>query len=121
MKKENRLAHSEQFARVRRYGQSWSHPLLILRALRNDLPHNRFGFLVGKRIGKAVVRNRVRRRMREAVRARAACIAQGWDIVLVAREPSAQADLWQVMEALDSLLLRAGLTAKEDPVAEADA
>jgi ribonuclease P protein component len=111
MNRRHRLARSEEFQRVRRQGRSWSHPLLVLLTVRNDLGCARFGFLVSKRIGKAVVRNRVRRRLREAVRARLGCIAVGWDIVLIARAPIIQADFWHIGEALDSLLQRAELGA----------
>jgi ribonuclease P protein component len=118
MNRRHRLARSEEFQRVRRQGRSWSHPLLVLLAVRNGLGYARFGFLVSKRIGKAVVRNRVRRRLREAVRARLDRIAVGWDIVLIARAPIVQADFWHIGEALDSLLQRAefgtGLPAAPD-------
>ncbi|MCA1554265.1 MAG: ribonuclease P protein component, partial [Chloroflexi bacterium] len=88
-----RLKDNEAFQRVYRVGQSWSTPLLILRASPNDLPHSRIGYSTSKRLGKAVVRNRVKRRLREATRARAATLAQGWDLVLIARQPSRDATL----------------------------
>jgi len=109
MERRHRLTHSRRFQQVRRRGQSWSHPLLVILALGNNLPYSRFGFLVGKRIGKAVVRNRVKRRMREAVRSRLAYVSPGWDVVLIARTPIVQADSSSIKEALDSLLHRAGL------------
>lgn len=111
MNRRHRLARSEEFRRVRRQGRSWSHPLLVLLAVRNDLGYTRFGFLVSKRIGKAVVRNRVRRWLREAARVRLGHIGVGWDIVLIARTPIVEADFWRIGEALDSLLHRAELSA----------
>jgi len=110
MNRRHRLAHSEEFQRVRHQGRSWSHSLLVLLALRNDLPYSRFGFVVSKRIGKAVVRNRARRLMREAARARLGQMALGWDIVLIARTPIVRAKFWRIGEALDSLLQRAELS-----------
>jgi ribonuclease P protein component len=115
MNRRHRLSHSEEFQRVRRQGRSWSHPMLVLLAVRNDLSCTRFGFVVSKRIGKAVVRNRVRRLLREAARMRLGCIAVGWDIVLIARAPIIQVDLWRIGEALDSLLQRAELSAGQSP------
>jgi ribonuclease P protein component len=112
MNRRHRLAHSEDFARVRRQGRSWSHVLLVLLAARNGLAYTRFGFVVSKRVGMAVVRNRVRRLMREAARARLDQIASGWDIVLIARSPIVQADLNRIGEALDSLLQKAGLSTR---------
>ena len=110
MNRRHRLAHSEDFLRVRHQGRSWSDELLVLVAAQNDLPYSRFGFVVSKRIGKAVVRNRVRRLVREAVRVRLEGIAPGWDVVLIARTPIVPANWHRIGEALDSLLRRAGLT-----------
>ncbi len=109
MRRQHRLTRSRQFQEVRRRGRSWSHALLVLVALHNDVPYSRFGFLVGKRIGKAVKRNRAKRRMREAVRSRLATVSPGWDLILVARSPIAEADYSSIKVALDSLLEQAGL------------
>jgi len=118
MERRYRLAHSGQFQKVRRQGRSWSHPLLVLLVLANDLPYSRFGFLVSKHIGKAVVRNRVKRLMREAMRARLSRISPGWDVVTIGREPIVQADLRRIGKALDSLLQRAELIAKPPEAAD---
>ena len=55
------------------------------------------------------MRNRLKRLLREAVHAHGARIAHGWDIVLVAREPSREATLLQVSAALEQLLKQAKL------------
>lgn len=104
MHRRHRLVQSGRFQRVHREGRSWVHPLLVLRALGNDLPHSRFGFVVGKRVGKAVLRNRVKRLMREAVRLRIGQIPPGLDIVLIARAPVVRATFQDIGKALDSLL-----------------
>ena len=109
MKKRSRLRKNLDFQRVRREGRSWAHPLLVLCALRNDLGYSRFGFSASKRVGGAVVRNRVRRLMREATRLRQAMIADGWDVVIIARQPMREANFYQVDRAVEQLLRRAGL------------
>jgi len=109
MKKRFRLRKNSDFQRVRREGHSWVHPLLVLCALRNDLGYSRFGFSVSKRVGGAVVRNRARRLMREATRLRRAMIADGWDVVIIARQPMREANSHQVDRAVDQLLRRARL------------
>src|SRR6185312_15494468 len=68
MERALRLTYDADFRRVRTQGRSWAHPFAILCALPNNLPHNRYGFSVSKRLGGAVVRNRVKRLLREAVR-----------------------------------------------------
>lgn len=109
MHRRYRLRQRADFQRVRREGRSWAHPLAILWACRNDLDHSRFGFSVGRAVGGAVVRNRAKRRLREAVRRDLEHIAPGWDIVLVARAPIAQADFQAIVLAVRELLGRAGL------------
>jgi ribonuclease P protein component len=64
---------------------------------------------VGKKVGKAVQRNRAKRLMREAVRRRLPEIAQGWDIILIARREAEKADFQVMDSAVESLLRRARL------------
>ena len=108
MQRRYRLVHSRRFQQVYREGRTLVHPLLVMRALANNLAYSHFGFVVSKRIGHAVVRNRVRRVMREAVRARIAQLPPRWDLVLIARAPIVRASFWRIGEALDRLLLDVG-------------
>jgi ribonuclease P protein component len=112
MRKKYRLRANADFECIRREGSSWAHPLLVLSALPNSLGHSRFGFVAGRRIGRAVKRNQIKRRMREAVRTRAQKgeIAEGWDIVFIARRAIADASFQQVDQAIGLLLCRAGLS-----------
>ena len=109
MERKYRLRLNADFQRVRQEGKSWANRLVVLCALRNDLEHSRFGFAVSKRIGKAVVRNRVRRRMREAVRLRRTSIAEGWDMVFIARSSIERATYAEIVQAIEDLLGRANL------------
>ena len=111
MKREQRLRTPADFRRV--HDQSprvWPHPLLVLRVAPNDLPYSRIGITVSSRVGKAVVRNRVRRRLHEAARARLHALAHGYDLLVVARPPSAAASWPELCAALDTVLHRAGAT-----------
>lgn len=111
MKREQRLRGRDRFEEIRRHGKCWTHHLLVLCVLPNDLPGSRFGFSVSKRVGTAVVRNRVRRRLQEIVRLRLSTIAPGWDVVLIARPPIAQAEFRQIENAVERVLRQAGLRA----------
>ncbi len=55
------------------------------------------------------MRNRVRRRLREAYRLNEALFSAGWDIVLVARTRSVNAEFSKLTQALLSLAEKAGL------------
>jgi ribonuclease P protein component len=109
MKKRFRLRKNSDFQRVYKKGRSWAHPLLVLYALRNDLGYSRFGFSVSKRVGGAVVRNRAKRLIREVTRLRQTMIADGWDVVIIARQSIREANFHQVNRAVEQLLRRARL------------
>lgn len=109
LKREFRLREHDRFNQVRRQGKCRTHHLIVLCTLPNDLPNSRFGFSASKRVGSAVLRNQTRRRMREIIRVRLPVIASGWDVVLIARPPMAQAEFHQIESALERLLQQAGL------------
>ncbi len=90
-------------------GKSWSTPVLILRAHANGTNENRFGFVVGKKVGKAVRRNRAKRLMREAVRHRLDRMRKGWDIILIARREAEEVEFSVVDTAVENLFQRARL------------
>jgi ribonuclease P protein component len=81
--------------------------LLVVRVLPNDQIVSRFGFVAGKTVGGAVVRNAVKRRLREA--ARALQVPAGYDVVVGARKPSAEAAYADLFRALQTTLERAGV------------
>ncbi len=110
----NRLRRSTDLQRVRAEGRFWTHRLLALGALPNDLGRVRVGVTASRRVGGAVQRVRARRLMREAVRPKLAHISGGWDLVLIARAPLRNATFYQVDQAVTQLLRRAGLIARND-------
>jgi ribonuclease P protein component len=110
LKRDDRLRRREAFDQVRRHGKCWTHRLVVLCVLPNEARSTRFGFSVSKRVGGAVVRNRARRRLREIVRLRLPTISSGWDVVLIARPPIAQAEFRQIEAAVERLLQQAGLS-----------
>jgi len=114
-----RLRSAKDFERVWREGHSHAHPLVVLVSCRRPpeaeaaqagaLPLTRCGFVAGKKVGSAVKRNRAKRLLREAVHARQEALAQGWDLVFVARSPLAEATLSQTQAAVNQLLKRANV------------
>lgn len=128
--RDRRVRSARDFARVRREGRSVSGGRLTLAyvaraatlplAQPSDVPlampaqpdgPARVGFIVGKRVGGAVVRNRVRRRLREIMRHRLRVLLPGWDLVVIARPPAADATSADLARDLGALLRRARLLA----------
>jgi ribonuclease P protein component len=107
MKKTARLAGKKDFKTVFTDGRAWANNFVVIKTLPNDSVVSRFAFVAGKRLGNAVVRNRVKRRLREATRGVA--VKEGWDVIVVARQPSVEADYHTLKKATQDLFVRARL------------
>ena len=82
---------------------------LVLYARKNRTGSNRVGITVSKKLGKAHVRNRVRRRIREVYRLNEEQFQPGWDIVVVARSKSVDAEFSRLTKSYLSLARKAGI------------
>ncbi len=119
MERRLRLRDEADFRRVRASGRAWANRGLTLLVAPNALSHNRYGFVVSKRVGKAVTRNLVKRRLREVLRQldRAGRIPPGHDLALIVRPALAEASFAEARDAVTDLLARARLLR---PAAEAE-
>lgn len=111
MERRLRLRAEADFARVRAQGRSWRDRLLTLIILPNEQAHNRYGFVVSKRVGNAVTRNLVKRRLREILRQldRAERILRGYDCLFIVRPLVATLPYATLSASVESLLGRAKL------------
>ena len=109
MKRTTTLKENYEFRRVYKRGRSGVSPLLVVYARPNRGGRNRLGVTVGVKLGKAVVRNRVRRRLREIFRLAQPELAQGWDVVLVARSRAVTASYCELERAFRRLCGKLGL------------
>jgi ribonuclease P protein component len=112
--KRGRLSRSADFERVYRQGRSHANRWLVLYAFpRAPDGEPRLGLSVSRKVGGAVDRNRVKRLLREAFSERAQGLAEGQDVVLVARpdlkELADREGAGGVARALDELVAKAGL------------
>lgn len=89
--------------------QGHANSYLVLYARRNRTQNNRVGITVSKKLGKAHVRNRVRRRFREIYRLNEDKFQPGWDIVVVGRTRSIDADFQKLTAAYLQLAEKAGI------------
>lgn len=109
MKKQFRLTRSTDFKRVRHFGKSYAHPLVVLYTVPSGEEQSRVGVTAGRWVGGAVERNRAKRLLREAVRSLYPQINPGNDILLIARAPMPAANLTVTQTALQDVLRRAKL------------
>ena len=110
MRKEHRLRRRQDFAAAYRKGRVHGNNLLVLRVLPNGRDLSRFGFVTGKAVGNAVARNRVKRRLRAI--AREFDVQPGYDFVIGARKPTADALFLTLQKSLLSLMQRSGALAQ---------
>ena len=109
MNRRFRLRRNADFQRVRREGRSYAHPLVVLIVAPNDVGRVRVGVAAGRSVGHAVRRNRAKRRLREVMRPWLPHLPTGYDLLLIARRPAAEAEFAAIREAVAALLRRAHL------------
>lgn len=73
------------FQNVYKNGKSYANKYLIMYVLGNNLPHNRYGISVSKKVGNSVVRHHITRLLRESYRLHEDMFNSGLDIVVVVR------------------------------------
>jgi ribonuclease P protein component len=109
VKGEQYLTRKAQFQAVYAGGRTYAERHIVLKVLPNELELSRYGLTVSRRVGKAVVRNRIKRRLREIVRRTG--LKPGWDFIVIARSPAAQAAFAELAGAVRKGLGRAGIAA----------
>jgi len=104
------LKKNEQFRQVLKDGKFASSKLLTMFITQNNLPQNRLGISVSKKISnKAVVRNKIKRRIKEAYRLIEPSMPQyGYDIVVIPKADANKASFSEIAFAVKHLLKRQG-------------
>ena len=109
MKSALRLRRPADFARAKRFGKAQRHPTLSISVCANLCERNRYGIVVGKRLGIAVTRNRIKRRLRAVLTELHPQLRQGFDIVVIARRAAPAQPFGELRRILCGLFLRARL------------
>jgi ribonuclease P protein component len=104
-----RLTNSTDFMRVRRFGKSYAHPLILLVVFQAPDEKTQIGVVAGRSVGNSVRRNRAKRMVREAVRTLLYLIKPGWKIILISRRPILKAELSEIQDTLKKLFHKANL------------
>ena len=86
------LKENAVFRRLYHRGNSAGSRYLVVYCRPNGTKVSRLGFTVSTKLGHAVVRNRIRRRLREIYRLVEPDLKPGYDIVVVARSATIDAE-----------------------------
>ena len=98
------LKNTQQFNHVYKNGKYYANKYLVMYVLKNDLPFNRVGISVSKKVGNSVVRHRLTRLVRESYRLHEEIFNNGLDIVVVVRKDAAL----MTYEKIESAFLHLG-------------
>lgn len=112
MRGDKHLTKTRQYAWVYRTGKSWANRYVVMKVAPNGLELSRYGISVSRRIGTAVTRNHVKRLLREILRQTP--LKTGWDIVAIARPPSAEVSYATLKKAVGEQLSQAQLVQGDD-------
>jgi len=111
-----RLRKNNEFKLVYRRGKSLANSLLVLYIFnnrknkdQNNLPYNKVGISVSKKVGNSVVRSRSKRLITESYRLNEKDLKSGYDFVFVARTAIKDKSYFEVEDAMKKLFIKAGL------------
>ncbi|MDS1029832.1 ribonuclease P protein component [Bacillota bacterium LX-D] len=109
LKRDFRLKKNKDYKITYNKGKYLTGQYVIMYYLKNGLSVNKFGFSISKKVGKAVVRNKIKRRLRECCRLNNSRLAQGYNIIFVARSKIKGIKYVLVEEEIINLLSKANL------------
>ncbi|MBQ6372637.1 MAG: ribonuclease P protein component [Oscillospiraceae bacterium] len=93
------IKKNSDFRHIYAKGKTCVSPYLVVYCRRNRTNVSRLGITVSAKIGNAVCRNRIRRRLREIYRLNSSLLKPGFDIIIVARTKSINAEYRMMNDA----------------------
>ena len=94
------LKKNQDFQQVYSNGKSFANKYLVMYVLVNQLPKNRIGISVSKKVGNSVIRHRITRLIRESYRLHEDMFNSSLDIVVIARGTARNVGYQEIESAL---------------------
>lgn len=105
-----RITRRADWDRLHRRGEAVHSRALVMKFQETHRPQTRFGFIVGVKVSKrATVRNQVKRRLRAFTGAERTMVKSGYDVIFIARTPSATLSAAALQQNVHMLFHRAHL------------
>jgi len=113
MKKVYRVKKNKEFQYILNTGNSFANrELVIYYKEKPNQTHFRIGISVGKKLGNAVTRNKIKRYIREVFHQLEDQIVPNIDIIIIARYPTVNMNLFQFKKSIMYLLRKQNLLLK---------
>lgn len=109
LNKRYRITDKKVYDCTYKGGKRISGRYLIVFIRENGASHNRFGIVTSKKVGKAVARNLVKRRLRALVGQELPGFKGNYDVVIVARYNSKEAEFTALKKDFLIVMRKAGL------------
>lgn len=104
--KINRIKRKKDFSAIFAKSKSFKDKIFILKAAKNNLGINRFGFVVSQKVSKkATVRNKIRRRLSEAINLESPNIKTGTDVVVIALPGIEKKEFSEIKQVIHKICL----------------
>lgn len=104
MKKLYIVKNSRNFEKIIKTGRFIKNKYYVVYYIKNNLPYNRYGISVGKKIGNAVERNKYKRRLRTIIDNSKKDYVNTKDYIIILREHAKQKDYQSLETEFKSLL-----------------
>ena len=111
MKTTSSLKRNNEFRRLYNKGKNAASKYVAVYCRKNGRAANRLGVTVSTKLGGAVQRNRIRRRLKEIYRLNETNLSVGYDVVIVARQASRQAEFKELESSVRYLFNKLGILA----------
>ncbi len=108
--RENRIKKKKDFELIFKNSKSFKNSLFILKASKNNLNFNRFGFVVSQKVSKkAVTRNKIRRRLAQIMKVKDKDIKSGTDLIFIVLSGADKKEFPEMQALVESALIKMGL------------
>lgn len=105
MKKAYRVKKNKEFQEIFKKGKSFANRQFVVYSLKKpEQEHFRIGISVSKKLGNAVRRNQIKRYIRQAFLELEKDIRNEYDLIIIARKPTADMDFFEIKKSLIHVL-----------------
>ena len=104
MKKLYIVKYTRDFEKIMNNGKCLKNKSFVVYSLDNNLPYNRYGISVSKKLGNAVFRNKYKRKIRSIIDNNKKDYINGKDYIIILRKGALEESFQELSKELISLI-----------------